>query len=53
MVTLDLLLDTIKQLDPQPDFIVYTGEWVGEGGGRKRGKCKGRRGGRGRERSRK
>ena len=30
MVTLELLLDTINQLDPQPDFIVYTG---GEGGG--------------------
>ena len=35
IVTLDLLLDTIKQLDPQPDFIVYTGGvgWGGEGRG--------------------
>ena len=33
-VTLDLLLDTIKELDPQPDFIVYTGgEEEGGGGG--------------------
>ena len=28
MVTLDLLLDTLRDLDPQPDFYIYTGTYV-------------------------
>ena len=25
MATLELVIDTVKKLDPQPDFIVFTG----------------------------
>ena len=32
LVTLDLVVEAISQLDPQPDFIVYTGPLRGGGG---------------------